>query len=56
MEEIKNAYKEKTDRAMMVTYDAHCTSSIEEKWENIKRCILNNVDEILGKSKETNRK
>lgn len=38
----------------METYDAQCTLSIEGKWGNIKRCILNNADEVLGKSKEIN--
>jgi len=38
------------------TYDAQCTLSIEEKGGNIKRCILNNAGEVLGKSKETKRK
>jgi hypothetical protein len=43
VEEINNSYKERTDRAIMETYDAQCTLSIEEKWGNIKRCILNNL-------------
>jgi len=40
----------------METYEAQCTLSIKEKWGNIKRCILNNADEVFGKSKETKRK
>jgi len=40
----------------MEIYDAQSNLSIEEKWRNIKRCKLNNTDEILGKSKEIKRK
>ncbi|VVC46279.1 Hypothetical protein CINCED_3A023824 [Cinara cedri] len=52
VEQIENSYKEKTDRAIMETYDAQCNLSIEEKWGNIKRCILNKADEVLGKKKK----
>lgn len=39
----------------METYDIQSTLNIEEKWGNIKQCILNNAEEIIGKSKENNR-
>jgi len=56
VEKIINFCKEKTDRAVMETYNAQSTISIEKNWGNIKRCIINNADEVFGKSKETKRK
>lgn len=56
VEESINSYKENIDRAITETYDALSTISIEENWGNIKRCIFNNADEILRKSKEVKRK
>jgi len=40
----------------MKTHDIKSTLRIEDKWKNIKRCILKNMERILGKSKEIKRK